>query len=320
MAYDIIIVGGGPAGLTAGIYAARAKLNTLLIESTFSPSLITTTDLVENYPGFPEGIGGYELVEKFKAQAERFGVQVLAGDVSAIQGAEIEGNPGWGVTAEGEHQALALIIASGAAYAKLGVPGEREFAGRGVSYCATCDAPFFRGKELVVVGGGDTAVQEALFLTKFATRVTLVHRRDALRATGILQERAFANERLAFAWNAVVEEIVGDKTVKAVRLKDVQTGQTRELATDGVFIFAGYIPNTALLEGIVERDAAGYIITDDNMQTSAPGIFACGDCTRKLLRQVVTACGDGATAAFAAEHYIDELRGTAYPPREERKP
>lgn len=319
MAYDIIIIGGGPAGLTAGIYAARARMNTLLIESTFSPSLITTTDIVENYPGFPEGIGGFDLVEKLKAQACQFGLQIVGGDVSAIRAVDIDGQSGWNVSADEEVQALAVIIATGADHAKLGVPGERDYAGRGVSYCATCDAPFFRGKELVVVGGGDTAVQEALFLTKFATKVTLVHRREALRATGVLQERAFANERLSFAWSAVVEEIIGEKTVTAVRLRDLKTGQTSDLAADGVFIFAGYIPNTPWLEGVVALDGEGYIIADDRMQTTTPGIFAAGDCIRKLLRQVVTACGDGATAAFAAEHYVEELKGKAYPPREPKK-
>ena len=317
--WDIIIVGGGPAGLTAGIYAARAKMNTLLIESTFSPSLITTTDSVENYPGFPEGIGGFELVERFKQQALGCGLKIVQGDVATIRKADGQGHHAWVVAAQEDYPAHALIIATGANYAKLNVLGEKEFTGRGVSYCATCDAPFYKDKEVVVVGGGDTAVQEALFLTKFATHVTLVHRRNVLRATGILKERAFANERLRFVWNAVVDEILGDKTVKAVRLKDVMSGATREIRADGIFIFTGIIPNTDLAADVVERDAEGYIIVDENMQTSAPGIFSCGDCNRKLLRQVVTACGDGATAAFAAERYVEELKGIAYPPREKKK-
>lgn len=313
--YDIIIIGGGPAGLTAGIYAARAKMKTLLIESTFSPSLITTTDMVENFPGFPGGIDGFTLVERFKEQALSFGLETLQDDVAQVKAATSDADSGWLVVGSEEYQTKALIVASGATYAKLGVPGEKEYAGRGVSYCATCDAPFYRDRTIVVVGGGDTAIQEALFLTKFATRVTVVHRRESLRATAILQERAFANARLAFAWNAVVEEIRGEKTVTGVRLKDLKTGQARDLATDGVFIFAGYIPNTDLVDGIVERDNDGYILVDENMRSSAPGIFACGDCTKKLLRQVVTACGDGATAAFAAELFVEELKGTSYPHR-----
>jgi thioredoxin reductase (NADPH) len=313
--YDIIIIGGGPAGLTAGIYAARAKMKTLLIESTFSPSLITTTDMVENYPGFPGGIDGFGLVERFKEQALSFGLVTLQDDITEVQAAASNISSGWFVIGSQEYHTRAVIVASGAAYAKLGVPGEKEFAGRGVSYCATCDAPFFRDRTIVVVGGGDTALQEALFLTKFATRVTVVHRRDSLRATAILQERAFANERLDFAWSSVVTEILGDKTVTAVRLKNLKSGRVDDLATDGVFIFAGYIPNSGLVDGLVARDDDGYIIVDDRMQSSQPGIFACGDCTRKLLRQVVTACGDGATAAFAAELFVEEHKGTLYPHR-----
>jgi len=313
--YDIIIIGGGPAGLTAGIYASRAKMKTLLIESTFSPSLITTTDLIENYPGFPGGIADFGLVERFKEQALSFGLEIQQDDITAVKPSE-DGS-GWCALGGREYQARAMIIASGAAYATLGVPGEKEFTGRGVSYCATCDAPFYRDRAVVVVGGGDTAVQEALFLTKFASRVTLVHRRDSLRATAILQERAFANEKLAFVWNAVVEEIRGDKAVSAVRLKSLSSGQYQDFATDGVFIFAGYIPNSALVSGIVDRDTDGYIVVDDHMRTSRPGIFACGDCIRKLLRQVVTACGDGATAAFAAQLHVEELKGTLYPHRKQ---
>ncbi len=313
--YDIVIIGGGPAGLTAGIYASRAKMKTLLIESTFSPSLITTTDLIENYPGFPGGIDGFGLVERFKEQAVSFGLEAVQDDITAIKASE-DGS-WWCALGSQEYPARALIIASGAAYAKLGVPGEKEFTGRGVSYCATCDAPFYRDRALVVVGGGDTAVQEALFLTRFASRVTLVHRRDSLRATAILQERAFANDKLDFVWNSVVEEIRGDKAVSAVRLKNLASGQLQDLAADGVFIFAGYIPNTELVSGIVNRDEGGYIVVDDHMRTSRPGIFACGDCIRKLLRQVVTACGDGATAAFAAQLYVEELKGTLYPHRKQ---
>jgi thioredoxin reductase (NADPH) len=308
--YDIIIIGSGPAGLTAGIYASRSNMKTLMIASAFNPSLITTTDLVENYPGFPDGITGFELIEKFTRQAKKFGLEIAEKDVSTVTRI----SQGWEVSAGGEtSQALTLIIATGTEYAHLNVPGEEELTGRGVSYCATCDGPFYRDSKVVVVGGGDTAVQEALFLTRFASEVTIVHRRDRLRATAILQERARANEKIRFEWNAVVEEITGDTAVKGIILQDVNAPDKKKtLDVEGVFIFTGYIPNTSFLGGIVDRDDTGYIRADEQMKTSAPGIFACGDCTKKLLRQVVTACGDGATAAFAAEQYISELKGTAY--------
>jgi len=308
--YDIIIIGSGPAGLTAGIYASRANMKTLMIASAFNPSLITTTDMVENYPGFPDGITGLELIEKFTLQAKRFGLEMVQQDVSSVTRI----SQGWEVSAGGEtYQALALIIATGTEYAHLNVPGEEELTGRGVSYCATCDGPFYRGSKVVVVGGGDTAVQEALFLTRFASEVTIVHRRDRLRATAILQERASANEKIRFEWNAVVEEITGDTAVTGIVLQDVNAPDKKKtLDVEGVFVFTGYIPNTSFLGGIVELDDVGYIKVDEKMQTSASGIFACGDSTKKLLRQVVTACGDGATAAFAAEQYISDIKGTAY--------
>lgn len=312
--YDVIIVGGGPGGLTAGIYASRANMKTLLVRSAFKPSLITTTDLIENYPGFPEGIGGLELVERFTQQALKFGVEIMDDDLSALSPTDIDGNAGWQVgTSSGVFKALSVIISTGTEYARLNVPGEAEFTGRGVSYCATCDGPFYRGGSLVVVGGGDTAVQEALYLTNFAARVTIVHRRDRLRATAVLQDRAFSNEKISFAWNSVVEEILGDSTVKAVRIRDVHDSRKGcTLDADGVFIFTGNIPNTDPFRGLVEMDGAGYIAVDSHMKTSARGIYACGDCTKKLLRQVVTACGDGATAAFAAYEYVSAIKGTSY--------
>jgi len=314
--YDIIIIGSGPAGLTAGIYASRANMKTLMIASAFNPSLITTTDLVENYPGFPEGITGLEIIERFTQQAKRFGMETVQKDVTAVSRISQTGLQGWTVAAGDEtYEASALIIATGTQYAHLDVPGEEKLTGRGVSYCATCDGPFYRESKIVVVGGGDTAVQEALFLTRFASEVTIVHRRDRLRATGILQERALANKKIRFEWNAVVEEITGDTAVKGIILRDIQDPEKKRiLDVEGVFIFTGYIPNTGFLKGIVDLDDVGYIGVDDRMKTSAPGIFACGDCTTKLLRQVVTACGDGATAAFVAEQYINELKGTSYGP------
>jgi len=310
--HDMIIIGGGPAGLTAGIYAARASMDVILIESTFSPSLITITDWVENYPGFPEGIGGFDIVEKFRQQAVNCGLKSAFGDVSGIVRESVDGYPVWKVIADEDYFAHAVIFATGPNHAKLGCPGETEFTGKGVSYCATCDGPFYRDREVVVVGGGDTAVQEAIFLTKFASKVTLVHRRDSLRATAVLRERAMANEKIVFELDSIVESVYGDKLVEGIVLKNKKTGTNKNLRTDGVFIFTGLIPNTQLLKGIAELDANGYIIVDGDMRTTAPGIFSCGDCNKKLLRQVVTACGDGATAAFSAQHYVEDIHGTAY--------
>lgn len=312
--HDIIIIGSGPAGLTAGIYACRSKLTTLLLTSQVNPSLITTTDMVENYPGFPGGISGYELVERFKEQALSFGLEIKEKDVTSLERFSTDGRDAWRVhTYDGAFEALALIIATGTEYAHLNVPGELEFTGKGVSYCATCDGPFYRGAHVAVVGGGNAAVQEALFLTRFASKVTLIHRRDRLRADKVLQEKAFAHEKMSFLWDSVVEEISGEGLVKSVRVSDVKDpGKKQVLDVEGVFIFTGNIPNTGFLNGVVECDGQGFIKADDTMKTSAPGIYACGDCTRKLLRQVVTACGDGATAAYAAEQYIQEMRGTAY--------
>jgi thioredoxin reductase (NADPH) len=315
--FDIIIIGGGPAGMTAGIYSARAGMDALLIESTYSPSLITITDWVENYPGFPEGIGGYELVEKFRQQAANCGLNSTFGDVTEITRSSINGNDAFRIScSDEEYLTYAVIIATGATHAKLGCPGEAEFTGKGVSYCATCDGPFYRQKEVIVVGGGDTAVQEAIFLTKFASKVTLVHRRDALRATAVLKDRAKANEKIAFELDSVVESINGNTIVAGVTLKNVKTGEKKTLSVDGVFIFTGLMPNTGFVKGIVETDSNGYIIVDENMRTSIKGIFACGDCNKKLLRQVVTACGDGATAAFSAQHHVEEIHGTQYAGRQ----
>ncbi len=312
--HDAIIIGGGPAGLTAGIYAARSGLKTILVRSAFKPSLITTTDLIENYPGFPDGIGGYELVERFTQQAVKFGLEIVDDDVTGLERIEGQGLPGWSVrTASAELRCLAVIVSTGTEYAHLGVPGEAEFTGRGVSYCATCDAPFYKNARVAVVGGGDTAIQEALYLTGFARQVMIIHRRDRLRATAVLQERALANEKIAFEWNAVVTEIRGDTQVRSLTIRNTtDPARKKTLDVDGVFIFTGMIPNTEVFRGILDMDKTGYIMVDASMRTSQRGVFACGDCTGKLLRQVVTACGDGATAAFAAYEYIGELKGTAY--------
>ncbi len=311
--FDVVIIGGGPAGLTAGIYAARADLKTLCIEGGSTASQISVTDLVENYPGI-EAIGGFELADRMRSQAGHFGVQFASGDVVTIEKARIGDIDGWHVKTTGDgFTALAVINATGANWRKLGVTGEEAFIGKGVSFCATCDGPFYRDREVVVVGGGDTAVQEALYLTRFAKKVTIVHRRDRLRAAGILRDQAITNEKIRFAWNAVVSEILGDQSVKGVRLKNVRDpGDVREIPADGIFIFIGLVPNTKFLEGVVDLDPQGYVMADSEMRTSAKGIFACGDCIRKLLRQVVTACGDGATAAVAAQHYVEDLKGIAY--------
>ncbi len=312
--YDIVIIGGGPAGFTAGLYAARAGARVLLIQGSSTVSQITVTDLIENYPGIPEGIGGFELIERFKQQAVQFGLEVTSGDVTAVAGKRLGDMDGWQIVSDvGGYDTLAVILATGAKWLRLGVPGEEGFMGKGVSNCATCDGPFYRGKDVAVVGGGDTAIQEALFLANIARKVTVIHRRDRLRATGILQKRAFANKKIEFAWSSVVEEIRGSTFVETVKIKSVKSpGEERDLPVEGIFIFAGLTPNTDLFRNIVSLDGGGYIVADGNMQTSAKGIFACGDCINKLLRQVVTACGDGATAAFSAQLYIEALKGNSY--------
>nr|MBU1328070.1 thioredoxin-disulfide reductase [Candidatus Omnitrophota bacterium] len=302
MNYDVIIIGGGPSGLTAGIYASRARLKTLLIESVSIPCQAVTTDHIENYPGFPDGVNGFELIEKFKVQAMKFGTEFVSDEVKDIK----ESKPGWQIVTEDKtYTALSVIIATGASPKRLDVPGEDKFRGRGVSYCGTCDGALFKDKEVVVVGGGDTALEEAIFLTRFAKKVTVIHRRNALRGTKILQERAAANKKIEFIWDSVVSEIVGANKVTGVKIKNVKTNAGTDFSCGGVFIFVGYAPNTDFLKNELSRDESGYVIVDDNCLTSKPGIFACGDCRKKLLKQVVTACGDGAIAAFSCQHYLE---------------
>ena len=312
--YDIVIIGGGPAGLTAGIYAARASLRTLLIEGASSVSQITVTDIIENYPGMPEGIGGFELIERFRKQALQCGLEVASEDVIGMAKTRWGNEEGWKVTsASRDYEALAIIVATGAYWRKLGAPGEDVFVGKGVSYCATCDGPIYKNRDVVVVGGGDAAIKEAIFLTKFARKVTIVHRRDRLRAVKILEKRALANSKIEFAWNSVVEEISGENVVEKVKIRDVKSPDIgREILAQGVFIFIGLTPKTDMVRGIVDLDDGGYIIADADMQTSVKGIFAGGDCIKKGLRQIITACGDGATAAASAQHYIEELKGESY--------
>lgn len=310
--YDIIIIGGGPAGYTAGIYAARAALKTLLIEGAGTVSQITMTDMIENYPGIPDGINGFDLMQLFKKQALKFGLEILSQDVTGVK-KDSSDSVRWEVTAGDKvYKALSIIAATGAMWRSLGVPGETEFAGKGVSYCATCDGPFYRNRDVIVVGGGDTAIQEALFLTHFANKVIVIHRRDRLRAAGVLQKRAFAEKKIEFVLNATIEQINGSEFVTGVRVKNVATGKISEISADGAFIFVGRLPYTEIFQGLVEMDKTGFIITDENLRTSAPGLFAAGDCRSKHFRQVVTAAGDGANAVHSAESYIDDVKGQTY--------
>jgi len=311
--YDAIISGGGPAGLTAGIYLSRARMSTLLIEKALPGGQAILTESIENYPGFPHGITGPELMQKMEEQAVGFGLKIEYGEVEEVKIKEGKEDKVKMVKINNkEYRTLTIILASGAEASKLEVPGEEELRGRGVSYCATCDAPFFKDQKIVVVGGGDTAIEEALYLTKFVREVTIIHRRDRLRATKILQERVFANKKINFAWDSVVTKILGKEKVEGVLIQNKKTYGEKEISCQGVFVFVGNIPNSKFLNELIKLDKKGYILTDDNMMTSQEGIYACGDVRKKLLRQVVTACGEGATAAFAAQKYIEELKGTSY--------
>ena len=310
--YDTIIIGGGPAGYTAGIYAARSGMKTLLIEGAATVSQITITDLIENYPGIPDGINGFDLMQLFKKQALHFGLEMVTGDVQSITQNTTDPIIWDVILTDKLYRTLSVIVATGAQWNKLGVPGEDEFAGKGVSYCATCDGPFYRNRDVVVVGGGDTAIQEALFLTHFARKVTVIHRRDRLRAAAILQKRAFAEKKIEFAWQSTLAGIIGKDFVTGVKVADVPSGVIRDIEAEGVFIFVGLTPNTAIFSDVLNLDKGGYIITDDNMKTSAAGVFAAGDCRAKHFRQVVTAAGDGANAIHSAELYVDALKGQTY--------
>jgi thioredoxin reductase (NADPH) len=305
--YDVVIIGGGPAGLTAGLYASRARLKALLLEAMAVGGQMVTTDVIENYPGFSK-ITGAELTTLMDEQAKGFGLTVETGEVIGL---EVAGGQKLVKMAEKEYRAETIIICTGTEYRKLGIPGEADFTGRGVSYCATCDGAFFKDSKIMVVGGGDSALTEALFLTKFAKEITIIHRRDALRATKIYQERAFASPKINFLWSTVVEEIRGNQTVESVLVRNVTSGEVKDVPTEGVFMFIGITPKTAFLKGLVELDENGYILVDEeNLQTSVEGIFAAGDARKKLLRQVATAVGDGATAAFAVEKYLEEKGST----------
>jgi len=301
--YKVVIIGGGPAGLTAGLYTSRARLNSLLIEKGVVGGQIVDAEQVDNYPGFPEGISGFELGQLMHRQATKYGLKTVIAEVTGVEPQEkqivIK-------TTEGNFIAKAVIIASGSERRKLGIPGEEEFIGKGVSYCATCDAPFFKEKPVAVVGGGNAAITEALHLTKFASRVTVIHRRNQLRASGIIQEKAFSEPKIEFLWDTVAEEIEGENSVRRIKLRQVKTGEKSSLEIAGVFISIGLKPGTDYLKGVLPLDDGGYVITNDKMETEIPGIFAAGDIRRNSARQAVTAAGDGATAAFYAEKFITQ--------------
>ncbi|MCX9074228.1 MAG: thioredoxin-disulfide reductase [Candidatus Methanoperedens sp.] len=302
MAYDVVIIGGGPAGLAAGIYVKRAMLNALLIEKIGIGGQILITDLVENYPGFLE-TSGADLSRKFEQHALKFGLEIKS--IVEVTGIEDRGEMKVVKTSEGDLETKAVIIAAGTTPRRLGAKGELNFIGRGVSYCATCDGFFFREKVVVVVGGGDSAITEAIFLTKMAKKVIIVHRRDKLRAEKINQEHAFANPKISFAWDSVVEEIAGKQVVEKVMVRNVKTNELSEIKTDGVFIYVGLIPNTGFAD--VEKDEGGFIIANGKMETSVRGIFVAGDCRVTPLRQIATAVGDGAIAAVSAEKYLEGI-------------
>lgn len=301
--HNVVIIGSGPAGLTAAIYTARANLSPLLIEGWQSGGQLTTTTEVENYPGFAKGIMGPELMKDMRAQAERFGTEFLTGEVSAVN---FKNRP-LTLTIDGERtvEAKTVIIATGASAIPIDVPNEKRLTGHGVSTCATCDGFFFRGKDLIVVGGGDSAMEEAIFLTKFATKVSIVHRRDKLRASKIMQERALKNEKIAFVWNSIVEDILGNDVVTGVRLKNVVTGKTMDLACAGIFVAIGHRPNTALFTGQLDMNEKGYIRTHRGTTTSVPGVFAAGDVQDSTYRQAITAAGTGCMAAIDVERFLE---------------
>jgi thioredoxin reductase (NADPH) len=299
-AYDIVIVGGGPAGLAAGLYAARARRKTILLEKGVIGGQIALTELVENYPGVPS-VNGFDLAQTMLKQAESYGLETRSAAVTAL---EQEGKRWLVRTADDEYVGKAVIVTAGADYNRLGVPGEERLTGRGVSYCATCDAAFFKGQHVAVVGGGDAALDEGLFTTRYADKVTVIHRRDQLRAGAILQERAFANPKMEFIWNTVVTDIQGEEAVTGVRLHNRETGEDGAAGVAAVFIFIGQHPNTDFLRRRVSMDGGGHILVNDWMETELPGLYAAGDARQNAARQVVSSAGDGATAAIAAEHYL----------------
>jgi len=307
---DVIIIGSGPSGLTAAIYAARANLKPLVLAGMERGGQITLTEDLENFPGFPEGIGGFDMYQLLEKQAIKFGAEIVYDVVTSV---DLKGQVKKVKTADREYEAKTVIIATGSTPKRLGVPGENKYIGRGVSYCATCDGFFFSGKQVVVVGGGNSALDEGLFLTRYAAKVTIIHRRDRLRADAILQKRAMENEKIEFIWDTVVEEITGDETVKSLKLKNVKTGVQTDFPVDGIFVFIGHYPNVDLFKDQVTLDDANYIVTDRYTKTNIAGVFACGDVQDPVYRQAITSAGTGCQSAMEAEKYVAHMEGMAYP-------
>lgn len=306
--YDVVIIGGGGAGLTAAIYTSRANLKTLLFEKLTPGGQIALTDVVENYPGFPDGITGTEISMRMEEQAKKYGTEVQYEEILTLSKSNSEFSL---KTSKTSYTAKSIIIASGASFRTLGAPGEKELTGRGVSYCATCDGAFFKNKEIIVVGGGDSALQEGIFLTRFVNQLSVVHRRDKLRASPILQDRAKENSKFRFVWDTVVSRIDGEKKVESVTLKNLKTNQETDFKTDGVFIFIGHDPATQFLRSFVDLDEKGYVKTNERLETSVGGVFAAGEVRAGSVKQLVSAAGEGCEAALSAQAYLESLELTA---------
>jgi len=301
--FQLVIIGGGPSGLSAGLYAKRSKIDTLLIEKEILGGMITSTELIENYPGFPDGISGLGLGKKFEEHAKRYGLDIVYGQVQKI---EIKGHIKEVYTEEHSYSCKTLIIASGNEPKKLGITGEEAFTGKGVSYCATCDGPFYKDKNVAVIGGGNAAIEEAIYLSKFAKLVTIIHRREELRADKVLQDKARGNPKIYFMLHATAEEIIGDTHVSSIKIKDALSNKKSSINVDGVFIYAGFRPNTDFIKDIIKLDENGYVDTDEKLATNIPGVFAAGDIRKKSLRQVVTAVADGAIAANSVKEFLEK--------------